>query len=179
MSLKIWDFFNPRATPPDANYTNGSIKDRSLPGVLDGTPLVAADRNDLIGFTDALLIAGSVTASGVPDTAQASDRLEALLNVISLYEPISGGGVLEVNRKYLILDAGTYTLPDTTDLVIKDRVDLMRLVSVLPVIQVDGSNSEVIKYYKPTNGLLSQTDTSASYNVFSPISFVFNTDWEL
>lgn len=179
MSLRIWDYFNPRAIAPTEAYPTGSIKDRSLPGVFDGTPLVAADRNDQQGYTDALLAKGGVTASGLPDTALASDRLEALLNVISLYEPISGGGVLSVNRKYLITDAATYTLPDTTGLTIKDRVDLVRVVAFEPTIQVDGTNSEVIKYYKPSTGEISQTDTSALYNVFVPIAFVFNTNWEL
>lgn len=179
MSLRIFEYFNPRATAPTSEYPTGSFKDRSFPGSVDGTPLVAEDRNDLVGFTDALLAKGGVTASGLPDTALASDRLEALLNVISLYEPISGGGVLSVNRKYLITDAATYTLPDTTGLTIKDRVDLVRVVAFEPTIQVDGTNSEVIKYYKPSTGEISQTDTSALYNVFVPIAFVFNTNWEL
>lgn len=179
MSLKIWDFFNPRANPPDANYPNGSIKNRSLPGVFDGTPLLADDRNDLVGFTDALLQLGGVTASGLPDTVLASDRLEALRNVISLYEPISGGGVLSVNRKYLITDGATYTLPNTTGLTVKDRVDLVRVVAFEPVIQVDGANLEVINYYKPKTGALLVSDTSAIYNIFVPVSFIFNISWEL
>lgn len=82
MALNINSQFTPRANPPSADYPTGSFKDSSLPGVFDGTPLTAIDRNDLQGFTDALLAAANITHSGVADTAVNSQRLNAITTLI-------------------------------------------------------------------------------------------------
>ncbi|AHK11573.1 hypothetical protein S140_166 [Shewanella sp. phage 1/40] len=93
---------------------------------------------------------------------------------------LSGGGVLQANKRYLLSDASTYILPNTTGLTVKkDRVELYRLAAFEPTVQVNGSNGENIKYYKIVNGDLLATDTSVLYNLFTPVSFIFNTDWEL
>lgn len=75
--LKIFDKYNPRANPANTNYPNGSIKDRSVEGALDGTPLSSDWGNDMLGFSEALLADAGVTPSGNPDTAVASDRMTA------------------------------------------------------------------------------------------------------
>ena len=49
----------------------------------DGTPLDASWGNDMGGFTDALLEEAGITPSGNPDTAVASQRLDALKNLFS------------------------------------------------------------------------------------------------
>lgn len=100
--------------------------------------------------------------------------------------PASGGGSLVVNQSYLITDASTYTLPDTTNLSTKDFVEVERLGAALfsdptPLIQVDGSNSENIEYYD-NNGVIDETDVSVQYNIFAPMTFLFNAtsgNWEL
>ncbi|AHK11272.1 hypothetical protein S14_163 [Shewanella sp. phage 1/4] len=92
---------------------------------------------------------------------------------------LSGGGVLEANKRYLLSDASTYILPNTTGLTTKDRVELYRLADFEPTVQVNGSNGEVINYYRPTDGAFLVSDTSAKYNIFAPISLLFNTNWEL
>ena len=180
MALNLNSQFSPRINPPDANYPTGSFKDSTAPGVFDGTPLESVDRNDWQGFSDALLTAAGITADGIADTALVSQRFQALLQMISGLTPISGGGPLEINKRYLILDELTYTLPDTTNLTIKQTVEVYKLAAAeTPLIQVDGTNSEEINFYDPNTGFINQTDTSVIYNIFVPIIFVFNTDWEL
>ncbi len=76
--LKIFNKFQPRANPADGNYPNGSIKNESVPGAKDGTPLDKDWGNDFLGFDEALLAEAGITPSGNPDTAVLSDRLEAL-----------------------------------------------------------------------------------------------------
>lgn len=82
MALKIFEKFSPRANPADADYPYGSIKNESVPGAKDGTPLDASWGNDMLGFTDALLDEAGITPNGLPDTVQSSQRLEALKKVI-------------------------------------------------------------------------------------------------
>ena len=88
MALKIFDKFAPRANPADSNYPYGSIKNESIPGAKDGTPLDASWGNDMLGFTDALLTDAGITPSGAADTAIASQRLDALKTVSSLQAAI-------------------------------------------------------------------------------------------
>lgn len=78
MALKIFEKFDPRANPVDGNYPTGSIKNESIPGANDGTPLDAEWGNDEQGFTDALLNDAGILHSGNADTVVASDRLNAL-----------------------------------------------------------------------------------------------------
>ena len=78
MAIKIFDKFSPRANAPSANYPVGSIKNESVPGVGDGTPLDAEWGNDYAGFDAALLAEAEIEASGNPDTAIASQRLDAM-----------------------------------------------------------------------------------------------------
>lgn len=180
MANQIFTLYNPRANPPDSDFPTGSIKDQSTPTSNDGTPLTAAWGNDYVGYTAALLGAVGINHNGTPDTANASQRLEALLTLIG-YQPLSGGGTLSVNRNYLLSDNGTYTLPDTTGLTDGDYVALIRLGGTLsPTINVDGTNSEEIEYYNFATTELDQTDTSVLYSILSPIRFVLkNGNWQL
>lgn len=187
MALNINSQFTPRANPPSADYPTGSFKDSSLPGVFDGTPLTAIDRNDLQGFTDALLAAAGITHSGTPDTATSSQRFDALVKVISAFTgitPVSGGGVLEVNKRYWIMDSANYTLPNVTSLSNSDNVELYRIggTNNTPTINVDGSNSEQIDYFNILTGVLLETDVSVIYNITAPITLIFNVtsgNWEI
>lgn len=75
--------FSPRVNPADANYPFGSIKDNTSPGANDGTPLAAAWGNDWEGFAQAAMTEAGITPSGLPDTAQDSQLLDAVKVVAS------------------------------------------------------------------------------------------------
>ncbi len=83
MALKIFEKFDPRANPIDSNYPTGSIKNETVPGANDGTPLDADWGNDEQGFTDALLNAAGIVHSGDPDTVLVSDRFNAILSLFN------------------------------------------------------------------------------------------------
>jgi hypothetical protein len=61
-----------------SSYPGGSFKNRASTGATDGTPLEKQWANDWLGFFQAILAAGAITPSGAPDTALASDYLNAL-----------------------------------------------------------------------------------------------------
>ena len=82
MAIKIFEKFSPRANPSDADYPFGSIKNESVPGAQDGTPLDASWGNDMLGFTDALLNEAGITPNGLPDTVQSSQRLDSVKSII-------------------------------------------------------------------------------------------------
>lgn len=88
MALKIFEKYAPFANPADEDFTHGSIKNDSTPGAEDGTQLDAAQVNDYVGFTDALLAAAGIEPNGSPDTALVSQRLQAMnklyLNSVTL-----------------------------------------------------------------------------------------------
>ena len=75
--------FSPRVNHADANYPFGSIKDNSSPGANDGTPLAAVWGNDWEGFAQAAMTEAGITPSGLPDTAQDSQLLDAVKAVTS------------------------------------------------------------------------------------------------
>lgn len=83
--------FSQRVNPADANYPFGSIKDNTSPGANDGTPLAAVWGNDFEGFRQATASRSAVTPSGLPDTAQDSQLLDAL------------------DKRYLEIDYQTWT----------------------------------------------------------------------
>lgn len=78
MALKIYEKFAPFANPPTSEFPTGSIKDDSIPGAEDGTPVEADILNDYRGADDALFAEVGITPSGDVDTALSSQRLEAL-----------------------------------------------------------------------------------------------------
>lgn len=85
--LKIFEEFDPRANPVDGNYPFGSIKNESVPGAKDGTPLDKNWGNDYVGFDAALLAAAGTSPTGNPDTVLLSDRLIALnIHTANRYE---------------------------------------------------------------------------------------------
>jgi len=112
--LNLFSRFSPRITAADADYPYGSIKNESVPGANDGTPLNADWGNDYAGFDAALMSEAGLTPSGDPDTAPASQRLDALnllygTNVASISdldgELQSGAGALLANLIIIPSDA--------------------------------------------------------------------------
>lgn len=63
-------------------YPQGKAKNISSPGSGDGTPYEKDLVNDLFGLLQALLFRGSVTPSGVSDSATASDYFTALRKAV-------------------------------------------------------------------------------------------------
>ena len=81
--INLEQTFSPRVNPADANYPFGSIKDNTSPGANDGTPLAAVWGNNWEGFAQAAMTGAGITPSGLPDTAQDSQLLEAIKTVTS------------------------------------------------------------------------------------------------
>ena len=81
--INLEQTFTPRANPADTDYPFGSIKDNTSPGANDGTPLSAVWGNDFEGFRQAAMSEAGITPSGLPDTAQDSQLLEAVKAVSS------------------------------------------------------------------------------------------------
>lgn len=81
--INLEQTFTPRVNPADANYPFGSIKDNTSPGANDGTLLSAVWGNDFEGFRQAAMTEAGITPSGLPDTAQDSQLLEAVKAVAS------------------------------------------------------------------------------------------------
>lgn len=187
MAIDIYTQYDPRANVPNAAYPTGSIKDETIPGVSnDGTPLTAVWGNDYVGFTDALLAEAGIAHSGNADTATNSQRLEAILTLISnslKMLPVAGGSTLTANRKHLLLDdTSPFVLPDTTGLANGSFVELTRVSgNVNPVINVDGTNSETISQFRSVDGTLREgPDTSIRMITFSTIRLVLvSGNWEL
>lgn len=70
--------YNGQTAAPDASYPYGSARNDVSPGDLSGTPRIAAEINDIMGFQQALLDEASIVPSGSPDTALVSQYLQAL-----------------------------------------------------------------------------------------------------
>lgn len=87
MAIKLIDQYPGRADAPSIDYPNGSFKNRSAPGVLDGTPLDKAWANDKEGFFQGILAEAEITADGHPDKVGASQYLDALKSVIAAESP--------------------------------------------------------------------------------------------
>lgn len=98
MAIKIYEKFAPRANPADGDYPYGSIKNESVPGAKDGTPLDAVWANDYAGFDAALFAEAGIVPSGNPDTVVESQRLDALKVIFDRSYPNVGTMVSDTNH---------------------------------------------------------------------------------
>jgi len=80
MALKISTQYA-NATAASASYPNGSFKNETAPGALDGTPLEKAWPDDLQGLLQSILVAAGITASGSADTVLAPQYLAGIFNL--------------------------------------------------------------------------------------------------
>lgn len=86
MAIDIFQLYGPnRANAPTTGYPRGSLKNESVPGANDGTPLDNQWGNDIAGFLQSLLEETGLTPSGTPDQVGNSQYLEAV-NKLNLYE---------------------------------------------------------------------------------------------
>lgn len=103
--LKIYQRYAPDAVAPTTDYPLGSIKNDSVPGADDGTPLEKDWGNNVEGFHQALMAEAALTASGTPDTAVASQLLEAV--------KIVAASVVKTQMQDVFYPVGTYYGNDT------------------------------------------------------------------
>lgn len=106
MAIKIYEQFAPFANPADGDYPYGSIKNDSIPGAEDGTPLDAEWGNDYAGFDAELFAQAGVVPSGVPDKKDASQRVDALHNVFDVYGTVAdiASGKFKVGKRVAVTD---------------------------------------------------------------------------
>lgn len=96
----------------------------------------------------------------------------------SLAEPqvISGGGALELYKFYIITDSLTYTLPNVAGFNGDEYLRINSIQGQEPIIQREGSNSEVLRLND------SVTDSSFIYDLNAEIIPIFNNTnnrWEI
>ena len=103
--LKIYQRYAPAAVAPTTDYPLGSIKNDSVPGADDGTPLEKDWGNNVEGFHQALMAEAALTANGTADTAIASQLLEAV--------KIVAASVVKTQMQDVFYPVGTYYGNDT------------------------------------------------------------------
>lgn len=82
MAIRPIDQYPGRVGAVSAEYPDGKARDRSGPGLQDGTPLGEDWVNDFFGFEQALLSFAGLTASGTPEQVGASQLLDAILKMV-------------------------------------------------------------------------------------------------
>ncbi len=95
--------FAGKINPADANYTRGSAVDVSSPGAGDGTPFIEELVNDTFGWQQALLDEVGAVPTGAPDTAIASQYLDAFKELIAIQS---------ANDTPVIIDGGFNIWPE-------------------------------------------------------------------
>lgn len=103
--LKVYQRYAPNALAPTTAYPLGSIKNDSTPGADDGTPLEKDWGNNIEGFHQALMTSAGLTANGTPDTAVASQLLDAL--------KIVAAEVVKVQMRDVVYRVGSYYINDS------------------------------------------------------------------
>lgn len=82
MALKLNERYPGRMNNPTAEYPQGSFKNRTAPGVQDGSYLEKDWANDALGFLSRLLAQAEITANGNVDTALSSQYYDALMKLV-------------------------------------------------------------------------------------------------
>ena len=91
MALNLPNRYPGRFNPPSAGYPEGSFKNRTAPGALDGSYLEQDWANDKEGFFQSLLDAAGVSADGNVDEVGASQyfsSLQAFINSLIPTDPV-------------------------------------------------------------------------------------------
>jgi len=76
-----------KTTPADADFPQGGPKDITTPGDGTGSPWTAAVIKDLWSLQQGLALRSGVVPSGTPDTAPASQQIEALSKLCGIRVP--------------------------------------------------------------------------------------------
>lgn len=83
MALKLNERYPGRFDSPTADYPQGSFKNRTAPGALDGSYLEKDWANDKEGFFQSIIAAAAITPDGAVDKVGASQYYDALKAVIA------------------------------------------------------------------------------------------------
>lgn len=84
MSINLATRYPGRANPATSDYPQGSFKNRSAPGVLDGSYLEQDWANDQFAFFQSVLAAANITPNDVVDHVGASQYFDALRRVMNI-----------------------------------------------------------------------------------------------
>lgn len=98
MALKLNERYPGRFDNPSSQYPQGSFKNRSAPGVLDGSYLEKDWANDKEGFFQSLLVMSGISANGQVDSVGASQYYQALAQIISNSSPTYPGEIAMFGR---------------------------------------------------------------------------------
>lgn len=117
MAISINEEYPGKTAGTNTNYPYGQARDVTTPGDGTGTPWKQAIVNDDQGFKQALLTAAGITPSGTPDTAIASQYLQALQKLFTgpLTATLSANGGVSIpvlvgaTPRVLVLKWGTFT----------------------------------------------------------------------
>lgn len=152
--LKIYQRYAPAAVAPTTDYPLGSIKNDSVPGADDGTPLEKDWGNNVEGFHQALMAEAALTASGTPDTAQVSQLLEAV--------KIVAASVVKTQMQNVFYPVGTYYGNDTdpTNPAILFGFGTWVRVEGLALMGCDGTGAGTFGTPGAQGGLLTHTHTA-------------------
>jgi hypothetical protein len=96
MAIAPKDEFPGQTIASDPDYPHGKARNVLVSGDGTGTPWEERITNDIFGFQQALLEAANITPSGDPDTANASQYLEALaiIRAAHLASGFTAGGTI-------------------------------------------------------------------------------------
>jgi hypothetical protein len=129
MAINLATRYPGRTNPADTNYPQGSFKNRSAPGVLDGSYLEKDWANDIHAFFQQVLAEAEITPNGAVDNATNSQYYEAIrTNLELLGVPTAPTAAPGTNTTQLAtmaaLQAATsgLTTPDATETV-KGKVE--------------------------------------------------------
>lgn len=149
MTLKIYERFAPRANPADGDYPYGSIKNESVPGAKDGTPLDAEWGNDYAGFDAALLGEAGIIPSGQPDKLGSSQRIDALHALFDTYTTVAeiATGKFQVGQTVIITDRANAVADIVTQTTAPNGIDILPAgTSKTANIKVIGNQIPVEQY---------------------------------
>jgi hypothetical protein len=107
MSINLATRYPGRTNPADSNYPQGSFKNRSAPGVLDGSYLEKDWANDMIAFFQRALVEAGIEPDGDVDNATNSQYYEAIkakfaakADFLSVSATTFAAGVIDGNAVY-------------------------------------------------------------------------------
>lgn len=86
MALILNNRYPGRANAPSAAYPQGSFKNRTAPGVFDGTYFEQDWANDWLAFFSSLIDAAGLTPNGLVDEVGASQYFDALQSISQAYQ---------------------------------------------------------------------------------------------
>lgn len=120
MALNLPNRYPGRFNPPSASYPQGSFKNRTAPGALDGSYLEQDWANDKEGFFQSLIDAAGLTPNDLPDEVGASQYFDAINSIFggqgslgnSGWKPLGGGLILQWGNNNVAGSATTnFSLP--------------------------------------------------------------------